>query len=141
MKINKPLYYILNLTWGLLLTLVGALVALFLIIIGKRPKRHGGCWYFNVGHAWGGLEMGLFFLTDDYDTTSVKNHEYGHSLQNAIWGPLMLFVISIPSAIRYWVFHFRTKAGKPNPPYDSIWFEGQATRWGTVTVNQWQKKI
>ena len=139
MTFRKILYYTLNLTWGLLPTLAGALVALFLIIIGKRPKRHGGCWYFNVGHNWGGLEMGLFFLTDNWDSTHVKNHEYGHSLQNAIWGPFMLPIISIPSVIRYWIHYFREKHGKTNPPYDAIWFEGQATKWGTDTVDYWKK--
>lgn len=139
MKGRKFLYYFLNLTWGLLLTLAGALVALILIIGGKHPKRHGGCFYFNIGRCWGGLEMGLFFFTDNIDSTHVKNHEYGHSLQNAIWGPLMLPVISIPSVIRYWVHYFREKKGKPNPPYDAIWFEGQATKWGTDTVSYWQK--
>ena len=139
MKINKPLYYILNCTWGLLLTLAGAIVALFLIIIGKKPKQHGGCWYFNIGKNWGGLELGLFFLTDQNDSTHTKNHEYGHSLQNAVLGPFMILLVSIPSAIRYWIFVFREKHGKLNPPYDSIWFEGQATRLGTNTISQWNK--
>lgn len=139
MKINKPLYYTLNLTWGLPLTAVGALVALFCLIIGKHPHRHGGSIYFNIGKWWGGLSLGLFFFIDSHDVTSTKNHEYGHSLQNALWGPLMIFIIAIPSAIRYWVRIIRHNHGKINPPYDSIWFEGQATRWGLQTIGQWKK--
>lgn len=139
MKGRKFLYYFLNLTWGLLLTLAGALVALFLLIIGKHPKRHGGCLYFNIGKNWGGVSMGLFFFTDNSDFTSIKNHEYGHSLQNAILGPFMIFVVAIPSVIRYWIHTFRDKKGKPNPPYDAIWFEGQATKWGDETVSYWEK--
>ena len=51
-----------------------------------------------------------------------------------MWGILMPFVISIPSAIRYWYREIiyrtnRTKYSKL-PPYDSIWFEGQATSLG-----------
>ena len=84
--------------------------------------------------------MGLFFLTDTSDSYHVKCHEYGHSLQNCLWGPIGIFVITIPSAIRYWVFHFREKFGKKNPSYDSIWFEGQATKWGTITIDQWGEK-
>ena len=139
MKINKPLYYILNLTWGLPLTLVGALVSLVLLCAGCKPHRHGGCIYFNIGKDWGGLEGGLFFFTDKDDSYHVKCHEYGHSIQNMIWGPLMLPVITIPSAIRYWIHTWREARGKTNPPYDSIWFEGQATNWGFATISQWNK--
>ena len=139
MNFRKTLYYILNLTWGLPLTLAGALVAFFLILTGRRPKHHGGCLYFNVGNDWGGMNLGLFFFTDNWDSPSIKNHEYGHSLQNAIWGPLMIFVIAIPSAIRYQVFMYRIRHHKENPPYDAIWFEGQATKWGTNTVQYWNK--
>ena len=140
MKINKPLYYILNLTWGLPLTLIGIIVSLFLLLIGEKPKRYGGCWYFSIGRTnWGGFEMGLFFLSDKSESSYIKNHEYGHSIQNMMWGPLMLLVITIPATIRYWVRHFRSKKGKINPPYDSLWCEGQATRWGKETINQWNK--
>lgn len=139
MIMKKCLYYILNLTWGLPLTAVGALAAFGCLLIGRRPKRHGGCWYFNIGSDWGGLNLGLFFFTDQWDSRTVKNHEYGHSLQNALWGPLMIFVIAIPSVIRYWIHRIRTHYHKPNPPYDAIWFEGQATHWGNQTISQWKK--
>lgn len=138
MKINKFFYYFLNLTWGLPLTLAGLLVAFVLIITGHKPKHWGGCIYFNVGKWWGGLELGLVFLTDSYDSYHTKCHEYGHSLQNMIWGPFFIFFIAIPSSIRYWVFTFREKLGKTNPEYDSIWFEGQASRWGEQTIDQWK---
>lgn len=137
MKINKPLYYILNVTWGLPLTLVGALVALGLLITGHKPKRHGGCLYFNVGNWWGGVNLGLIFLTDKVDAESVKNHEYGHSLQNAAFGPLMIPLIAIPSAIRYWIQRYRQANGLKRVDYDAIWFEGQATYLGNNTIDQW----
>lgn len=140
MKINKFLYYFLNLTWGIVLTLFGTVVSFFLIVTGHKPKRFGGCWYFNIGDNWGGLEMGLFFITDKQDDYRLKCHEYGHSIQNCIWGPLCIFVITIPSTIRYWVLRIRTKMGKENPDYDSIWFEGQATKWGMKTEEQWRTK-
>ena len=127
---KKFLFYVLNLTWGLPMTFIGALVALILLIAGHKPKRHGGCIYFAVGKSWGGLELGLFFLTDKHEALHTRNHEFGHALQNCLWGPLMPFVISIPSAVRYWWRRWRAAHGKTNPPYDSIWFEGQASRLG-----------
>ena len=138
MRINKPLYYILNILWGFPMTLLGAIAAFFLIITGHKPKRWGGVVYFTVGENWGGMELGLFFIVDKKEYYSTKCHEYGHSMQNALLGIFYPIVVAIPSAIRYWIFVFRERAGKENPDYDSIWFEGQATRWGTTTINQWK---
>jgi hypothetical protein len=43
----------------------------------------------------------------------------------------MLFVITIPSAIRYWYREIRARKGLKNETgYDDIWFEGDATRRG-----------
>lgn len=177
------------------MTGIGAVVALVLMISGYKPKRHAGSIYFNVGRSWGGAELGLFFLTDDQDSDSVKDHEFGHSLQNCLWGPLMPFVISLPSAARYWLREFKTrhmrenftlslmavscclvllltfialifqlewllwimmlvffytafvtywmlnteipKYDKGTVSYDSVWFEGQATEWGTIIAKEW----
>lgn len=193
---KKMMYYILNCTWGCIMTFIGALIAFVLICIGKTPKKHGGCIYFNVGERWGGMELGLFFLTDSHDVTSTKNHEFGHSLQNCIWGPLFPFIICIPSATRYWLREQKTIEDKKkftyivaaiagivslaliiiglftllplsiiglflfiystliviwlleheipkyvngkSVPYDSIWFEGQATEWGTAHIKDFQ---
>ena len=192
MKINKPLYYILNCTWGCIMTFIGAVVAFALLCVGKKPQKHAGCTYFNVGKSWGGMELGCFFLTDSHDSQHTKNHEFGHSLQNCLWGPLFPFVVCIPSAIRYWLREFKTQKGKKMYSailtacialigvalllipltvfdiigcllilyaiiiavwlfkteipqyasgkyidYDSIWFEGQASKWGEKVSKDW----
>lgn len=132
--ISKKLYYFLSFTWGLPLTLVGCIVALVLLCLGYRPEKFCYCWHFKVGRKWGGLEFGIIFITDDTPTLHTKCHEFGHGLQNCYWGFLMPFVICIPSAIRYWWREFIVCTGASAsllPPYDSIWFEGDATRRGT----------
>lgn len=124
-------FYALSFTWGLPLTLIGLIVAAVLLCAGKKPKRHKACFYFEVGENWGGLELGIVFLTDKTPTEQTKNHEHGHALQNCYWGVLMPFVVCIPSAIRYWIREIQWRSG--NPPktdYDDIWFERQATEWG-----------
>lgn len=129
MKFQKFIFYFLSFTWGIVMTLVGLLVAGVLLLVGKKPKKHGWCWYFEVGEDWGGLNLGLIFLvgTDSLDVT--KNHEFGHAFQNCVWGPLMPFVISIPSAIRYWYreLKYYRKGKYPPTNYTDIWFEWQAT--------------
>jgi hypothetical protein len=120
-------------TWGILLNIVGAVVALVLIVGGKRPKKWGYCYYFEVGgEYWGGTELGMFFLVNKNPSEDIRNHELGHGLQNCKWGPLMPFVICIPSFLRYWYREIRTRMGLKNETaYDDIWFEGDATKRGT----------
>lgn len=130
-KINKTLYYLLSFTWGLPMTLIGLIVAVFLLLIGLNPKRLGWCYYFEFGHYWGGLNLGIIFLCSKDSNSKDKKHEFGHSIQNCYFGFLMPFIISVPSAIRYWYRRWKKRCGVENlPHYDSIWFEGQATRLG-----------
>ncbi len=114
------------------MTAFGAIIAAVLICLGYKPKKHVGCWYFEVGTGWGGFEAGLFFVCSKGSNISLKDHEFGHNIQNCILGPFMPFVVSIPSAIRYWYREFKYKRSGKIPPtnYDSIWFEGQATKLG-----------
>jgi hypothetical protein len=128
---RRRILLLLNLTWGLPLSAAGLLTAICLVAVGKRPERYGFCLHFEVGQGWGGLEMGVVFLTETAPPTSLKDHELGHGIQNAVLGPLMPIVVCIPSAIRYWVRRLCSRLGRPpQNPYDSVWFEGQATRLG-----------
>ena len=144
-KFKYVLYWLVSLTWGCLLTYPGLLIALVLLIIGKKPYRIGPNIYFKVGYGWGGVEFGPVFLVCEDAWVGTVYHEAGHGLQNLIWGPLMPFVISIPSAIRYHYRHFVWKHNRSKyyslPAYDDIWFEGQATRWGTEHYSKYYDKI
>ena len=139
---SKLKFYILSFTWGLPMTLIGCIVSLVLLIAGKKPKKYGYSWYFEVGHNWGGLELGVCFLTSKNPSTHIKNHEVGHSIQNCYWGFLMPFVICIPSAIRYWYreFKYNRKGLTPPTKYDDVWFEGDATKRGTEFIENLGEK-
>lgn len=127
---NKKVYYLLNLTWGLPMTLIGGIVAVVLFAIGKKPRKRNGCLYFEIGERWGGVNLGLVILTAKDPSESVINHELGHSIQNAFLGVLMPFIVGIPSALRYWYRKIRSRMGLKNKSYDAIWFERQATELG-----------
>lgn len=134
---KRFLFYFLNLTWGLPLNIVGFIVALVLLCVGKRPKRWGDCFYFEVGKNWGGLELGIFFITDRYAGASTRNHEHGHAIQNCFFGFLMPFIVNIPSAIRYHYRNYREKKGLVNKTaYSDIWFEKQADILGKKYVEE-----
>ena len=139
---NKFLFYLLSFTWGLPMTLIGCIVSLALLITGHKPKKHGYTWYFEVGDYWGGVELGVCFLTDKTSDMDTKNHEHGHAIQNCFWGPLMPFVICIPSAIRYWYRELKYHRKGKNPPteYDDVWFEGDATKRGTRLIESLGEK-
>ena len=139
-KMSAFKFYLLSFTWGLPVTLLGCIMALVCVICGKKPKKWGYCYYFEVGEHWGGTELGIFFVKDSSNSTHIKNHEHGHALQNCYFGPVMIPVISLPSFLRYWYRRIIVKINKNKklPPYDSIWFEGQATRLGTEFVNNIQ---
>lgn len=129
------LFWILSFTWGILMSLYGIFVALVLLVSGHKPRRFYFLFYFEVGEDWGGFECGPFFVTDKTSSARLKKHEAGHGIQNILLGPFMPFLISIPSAVRYWYRRIIIKRGGASsasrlPPYDAIWFEKWATRLG-----------
>lgn len=128
---NKILYYLLSFTWGLPMNIVGCLCALVFFIIGKRPKKHGWNYYFEFDVDFG-LELGIFFIAPTNGSEHLKNHEFGHSIQNIWLGIFTPFVVSIPSAVRFWIRELqrRIKPEKKLEPYDAIWFEATATSSG-----------
>ena len=119
-------------TKGWLLSLVGLVVYGVLRLFRQKPKDYMGiCKYFEIGHRWGGLELGWFFICGKASGESTKMHEVGHNIQNAAVGGFRMMFYSIGSALRYWyrkIFGVKT-------PYDSWFFEGDATRLGTKYVN------
>lgn len=130
---NKHQFWFLSCTWGIIMTLIGAIVTLVLMIFGFKPKRNIYGWYTEIGNNWGGLDLGPFCLVSTNPSEHILNHEFGHAIQNCALGPFMIF-ISIASATRYWYREFQVqvlgKSYSDLPDYDSIWFEGSATRLG-----------
>jgi hypothetical protein len=81
----------------------------------------------------------LTIVTGCNATEYTKQHEVGHSVQNCFFGPLMPFIVSIPSVIRYWYRRIRREIGKPpKTTYDSVWYEGTATTLGNKVINLWK---
>lgn len=116
------------------MTLIGYVTALVLLICGKKPTKYHSTFYFPIGKNWGGVSLGTIFLRDTTSSTQVCMHELGHTYQNAILGPFMIFMVAIPSAIRYWYREINEKAKAT--PYDAIWFEDSATCIGSSIVDK-----
>lgn len=124
-------------TKGWALSFIGLIVYAVLRLFGQKPKDYKGiCSYFEIGKNWGGLEMGWFFICCKNCGDATKRHEVGHGIQNAAVGGLKMLAYSIGSAVRYWwreIFGAKT-------PYDSWFFEGDATRLGTEYVRNIEKE-
>ena len=163
MKAKKILFcimfWVVSLTWGIIMTSIGLiatgslnLVKLIAKLFKKdlKIKTHiNGCALITeVGGNWGGLELGAVALCGNYSETSpnwfehTRRHEFGHAVQHLIFGPFFIFVVAIPSACRYWYQRIMQGKGKyfASDWYDSIWFEGGATRWGTKVVDWLESK-
>jgi hypothetical protein len=130
---SKTLFWTLSWTWGIIVTLIGSLIFAVLTSFGYKPFRNIYGYAIEIGEGWGGLEMGPFCLVSKNPSQHTLNHEFGHGVQNCFFGPFMLF-ISLASAVRYWYREYQMrvlkKSYKDLPDYDSIWFEGDATRLG-----------
>lgn len=131
-KLLTPIgFWLVSLTWGSIMTLIGAFAALGLLITGHKPKLYKHYVWFEVGENWGGVNLGGFIITSKNSAESTIKHEAGHGIQNIIFGPFQVF-IGIASAIRYHYYMYNRKKGTEHllPPYDSVWFENQATKFG-----------
>ncbi|MBO4604772.1 MAG: hypothetical protein J5657_05685 [Clostridiales bacterium] len=105
------LYMLVQCTWGILQTLAGFVT--FLLNIRRRHFLYHGA----VVTEWklkSSVSLGLFvFVAEDpnfigrfkdrFTREEMKErllvHEYGHTIQSLILGPLYLFVMGVPSAL------------------------------------------
>lgn len=84
--------------WGLPQTAVG--LALFLCLWGRVRRRRS--FRSAVVSEWpldAGLSLGLFVFVPHGCPRALLLHEYGHTLQSLLLGPLYLPVIVVPSLV------------------------------------------
>ena len=144
-------YWLGQLTWGILMTLIGLIASVICLVFikGSKAHRNGYSFIIEVGGNWGGVSLGAISLCGHYSETDIdwfehtRKHEAGHSLQNLIFGPLFTFVVAIPSACRYWYDVYCANHGRylDNDWYESAWFEHTATLWGTWYVQKVESKV
>ena len=109
---KKWVFWLLSLTWGMPWTLIGILAAVVLEILGYKPQRWGYCRYYEVGRRWGGVSFGPVFIVERSARDFTKDHEHGHAIQNCYYGPLMPFMVCLPSALRWWMRRCREQLTK-----------------------------
>lgn len=136
MKVIKTfLFYLISFTWGLPASIIGFLITFSLWVTGHRSYVWNYCIVTPIGKNWGGMSIGPFIFTDNSPTEHILQHEHGHSIQNLMLGPLWLFIVGIPSGIRYqyrevYIYNKDRVRYRNLPDYDSVWFEKWATKLG-----------
>lgn len=130
----RGIYYGAQFTWGIIQNFFGLMVCLYLRLrdpSSKMPRYHGAIVTKWKAHSSMGLGMFMFFGHEGApDAENVKSHEFGHTVQSAVLGPLFLFVIGIPSFIWANLKPFVNLRKKRNIKYVSLYCEKWANAWG-----------
>ena len=134
-KLKYVPYIILQCTWGIVQTLAGLIM--FLTSIGEKHSFYKG----SVATFWKrpyGISLGMFIFIppkarfynaekyhfdDDEIRSRLLVHEYGHTYQSLLLGPLYFPVVGIPSAVWGMV-------KKPDRSYFSFYAEKWANHLG-----------
>ena len=129
--IGKALFMFWQWTWGLTVNLVGFLV--FLALYKKcRHERFNNAYITYVPWNAGGLSLGLFIFMKEGAkepwTYNTRIHEYGHTIQCLLLGPLYWLVVALPSAI--WCNCFENYRKENNVSYYALYCESWANNWG-----------
>ncbi len=140
-------FWFLSFFWGYWMTLIGIIAYLVLTAKGYKAKKYNYAYMFEIGENWGGVTLGPVIIVNKNPNQHLKDHEFGHCLQNCYFGPYMVYV-GIMSFIRYWFREFISRDISDIPKilkpikdifitfnyqlsiYDNVWFEGTATYLG-----------
>jgi len=135
--IRKILYVACQWTWGVVQNLVGLLV--FVVTLKNRHSMFRGAIVTHWKHPYS-MGCGMFIFKGDHGYsyyTAEKNdkinydvlvHEYGHTIQSIILGPLFLFVIGIPSLLWASLPYFNRLRVRKNLSYYWLYCE----KWANV---------
>ncbi|MBE6826018.1 MAG: hypothetical protein IJN11_10540 [Oscillospiraceae bacterium] len=126
----KTLLFILwQSTWGCLQNLVGAVMYLA-NLRGKHYLFHGAVVTQWKLHYSASVGMFLFIAERDAECRPLLVHEYGHTLQSLLLGPLYLPLISLPSMLWLYLPPCRRMRKAKHSSYYAFYTESWANRWG-----------
>lgn len=123
---KRALFYLVQFTWGLPVNLVGLVV--FLCCRGRPHRAFCNSVVTLLPGHWGGMSLGVFIFIGEPEPERLYAHEYGHTIQCLVLGPLYWLLISLPSAV--WYHCFRGSRKRRGLPYDWLYCERWATAWG-----------
>lgn len=149
----KPVYLLWQWLWGLPQNLAG-----LCLMLRHRKERH--VWYhgsyMTFFHTWcGGVSLGMFTFVSEYDermkeafaregsrlTESYHRqlmvHEYGHTIQSLLLGPLYLLAVGLPSMVWCRSGKCRRYRAEKGISYYDFWCEKWANTLGEKVTGEY----
>lgn len=123
---KKFLFYFILFAYGIIQTLIGAI--LYVLNVKKKHSIFHGAivteWDFD-----GNVSLGPFIFVNKYQKNyQLVSHEYGHTIQSLLFGPLWILIIGLPSI--FWCGCFNNYRIKNNVDYYSFYTESWANKLG-----------
>lgn len=133
--IRSVLFYLWQFTYAILQNIVGLIMfAKYKSQGAESEKFHNAIITYIDKKNFGGVSLGMFIFINAkregdarHDT---KIHEYGHTVQSLILGPLWIFIIAIPSVLWCNIPYFVKKRKAENISYYRLYCEGWANTCG-----------
>ena len=125
------LFRIWQIIWGLPQTLLGFLI--YLVNLRQPHEKYRGC---IVTH-WkqrGSMGLGMFLFLGENPCPETLVHEYGHSIQSMILGPLFLPVMGLPSFLWCNIPYFRKMRRDKGVSYYVFYPEKSADWLGSLAT-------
>lgn len=131
------MYYILQWTWGIIQNVVGFCV--FLANVRRRHFRYNGAVVTVRRSRYGSMGLGMFIFISESAMNGERReftlmHEYGHTVQSIILGPLFLPVIGLPSLLWAGLPVFRKYRERRSISYYRLYTERWANFLGERAV-------
>ncbi len=133
--VRKILFYFWQFTYALIQNIIGLVMLAIYKARGSESE-----WYHNAlvtyidKKNFGGVSLGMFIFINKSRTGDVRHdmriHEYGHTVQSLILGPVWLFVIALPSVIWCGVPFFVNLRKKKDISYYWLYCEGWSNLCG-----------
>ncbi len=133
--IKSVLFYLWQFTYGILQNLIGlGMLAVYKAKGAKSEWFHNALITYIDRKNFGGVSLGMFIFVNAKrkgdDLHDLKIHEYGHTVQTMILGPLWLLVIAVPSFIWCGVPAFVKMRKEKNISYYWLYCEGWSNLCG-----------
>lgn len=129
------LYTLIQWTWGIVQNIGGAVLFLFYLIKepGSKVSYYHGAIVIKRKPGLGSMGLGMFIFfghEGDPDTEGIMVHEWGHTVQSVILGPLFIPVIGIPSLIWAFTPSLRKMRKEKGIKYTDLYCEHWASAMG-----------
>ena len=130
---KRFLYIFWQWTWGILQNIVGSCIYLFFRIKGCPHFKYQGALVTLWNIKSGSMSMGRYLFMDPswkpYNHR-LLSHEYGHTIQSLMLGPLFLFVVGIPSILWAGLPYFEKMRKEKHMSYYDAYQEKWANHLG-----------